>query len=552
MRISIAGLFLLVSLALSCRGIPGQPKEPTRPNILLIVLDDLGYSDLGCYGSEIATPNIDAIAARGLRFSGFRTAPMCGPSRAMLISGNDNHMEGMGRMMSHSPAVARYKELPYYEEEISDRVVAFPRLLQQAGYHTCAVGKWHLGWEASSNPINQGFSRSCVLLNSFANYYHTKNYGLSHAHGLDTVSYYTQDGNAIEYPTGTYATEWFTDKMLGFIQEAGDKPFFAYLPYTAPHWPLQIPEDWKDRYKGQYNQGYQDLMQRRLKGLKAQGIVGKQVSLPPYNDVPAWSSLSQKERQLEARKMEIMAAMIAHVDAQIGRIVAYLQQTGKLDNTLLWIISDNGAGAENFSQYPAMAATVNDTVANSLENLGTPNSFATLGSHWAQACCVPYRKHKSTMYEGGLAAPCLVAGPGVAPSGEVKHAFLTIQDVAPSLLEIARVPYPETWNNKPVAAPVGRSIWSYVQGKTPHVHPPEFVFAQEHRDAASLRMGDWKMVNQRNAADTSFFELYNLAADPSEQTDVANQHPAIKTTLLSHWEQFKAKNGVVFLGKLNH
>ena len=556
MRYSILFLF---GFLLSCsnnlkEANPSKAKDP-RPNILYIMLDDLGFSDLGCYGSDISTPNIDALAATGQRFAGFRTAPMCGPTRAMMISGNSNHIEGMGRMINTLEWNARYKGLEHYEEDITDRIVAFPKLLRQAGYHTAVVGKWHLGWADSSLPSNHGFDDSWVLRNAVSNYYNSKNYTISHPERLDSISYYYSNGQTVDYPEGTYATEWYTDKMLEFIKKAKSKdskqPFFGFVSYTAPHWPLQVPAPYWKKYKGKYDDGYQALMERRFQGLKDKGIISPEITMPPYPDLKKWGDLSEEEQRYESRKMEILAGMIDYADEQIGRLIQQLKDSGEYENTIIIVQSDNGAAAEDLSKHPVHSKNILSWNDNSFENMNQVNSFIALNKYWAQACSVPFRKYKSQMYEGSMASPFIISGQGIPSSSKVRKDFFCIQDIAPTFLDIAGIAYPSEWNGKKVAPQRGVSMLPYIQQKATKVHDDDFVFAIEHRRAAFLRKGNWKITNQADAANNNLFKLFNLENDFSEQQDVATKQPDKLKELVEDWEQYKREVGVIFLEKMN-
>lgn len=526
--------------------------ETSRPNILYILLDDLGFSDLGCYGSDIATPNIDALAASGQVFSGFRTAPMCGPSRAMMISGNSNHIEGMGRMMNKLKKHRRYHGLKHYEEDISDRIVAFPKLLQQAGYTTSIVGKWHLGWKENSLPSNQGFDNTCVLRHGISNYYNHKNYSIGGP--KDSISSYYSNGQPISYPEGTYATQWYTDKMLDFLQqehaENPNTPFFAFASFTSPHWPLQVPQAYWDKYKGKYDDGYQALMERRLEGLKTKGIIENNLYLPPYPDVKNWEDLKPAEQKYEARKMEIFSGMVTNVDYHIGRIIQYLKESGQYENTIILVHSDNGAAAEDLSKVPAFKDNILSWNDNAYENMNKPNSFIALGANWAQACSVPFRKYKQMMYEGSMASPFIIAGKGIPQSKKVRKEFFTIQDIAPTFLEIAGITYPSEWKEKTIEPQRGVSALPYLQQKAEKVHEKEYVFALEHRRTAFLRKGNWKITNQTDAANNDLFKLFHLTTDFSEQINVATKEPEKLAELLMDWEQYKKEVGVIFLPKM--
>jgi arylsulfatase len=306
-------LFLVGALAAA----PAVAAQVTRPNILLIVADDLGYADLGIYGSPIRTPRIDALARQGLRFTQFHTAPKCAPTRAMLLSGNNNHVAGMGRQ---SPRGLLQDYLPGYEGHLSDRIAPLPALLRAAGYRTYMTGKWHLGIEAEHSPKAAGFERS-------------------------------------EWPAGAYSTELYTDRLIEYIEEGrGDgRPFFAFAAYTSPHWPLQVPADERDRYAGVWDDGYDAWRERNFANLQGAGIVPMSAGLPPRNPaVRPWTELSTEERRVEAREMELYAAMVENLDGHVGRLLDYLKQSGQYENTLIVFMADNGAAAEDFYNQGAL------------------------------------------------------------------------------------------------------------------------------------------------------------------------------------------------------
>lgn len=511
---------------------------------MIVLLDDLAYSDLGCYGSEINTPNFDTLAEQGIRFTGYRSGTMCAPSRAMLISGNDNHIEGMGMMMSRRAEHKKYKGQPFYEEDISNRIIAFPRLLQQAGYNTYMSGKWHLGWEDSSDPIYHGFDNTFALRNSFANYYNAINYGISDAEGRDTISKYTVNGKVVDYQDGAYVTEVFTDKIKESIEKGlktdPDKPFMAYLPYTAPHWPLQVDEKFVKPYYGKYDSGYQALIESRFKKMQEKGVIDSIFQLPDYSThLPDWNSLENKEKLRESRKMEVYAGMVSNVDYHFGRLVSFLKDQGEYDNTIFFILSDNGAGAESFAKHHIMGSVVNDTITNATSNIGRPNSFTSIGKNWAQTLSVPFRKFKGFMYEGGIRTPFILKGIGQEKNA-IKHDFVTVQDIAPTVLAIAGAKYPNlTFQLR------GRNLLPYFENGLPF--PNDFTYAMEHRSRGMLQKGNFKIVNNKDASNEEMFELYDLSVDPFERNDISSTQVEVKKMLLGEWQNFEDEVHVLYL-----
>jgi len=484
----------------------------SRPNILLIVADDLGYADLGAYGSDIATPNIDALAARGILFTQFHTAPLCALTRAMLLSGNNNHVAGMARQRR----LAGVAGIPVegYEASLSERIVRFPRLLNEAGYNTYTVGKWHLGLERENSPLAAGFSRSFNLLGGAGTHF-------------DAIGFrpggtlYRENGEPADYPAGRYSTDFYTDKPIEFIEADKDdgRPFFAFAAYTSPHWPLQVPEQYLDLYSGAYDDGYDALRERRLDSLKEAGIIPLSSELPPRDDAIApWESLSAEEQRRESRKMELYAAMLDNLDDHIGRLLAYLRANDLYDNTLIVFMSDNGAADEDFFHDDRFKNYVQANFDNAYEKMGTAESFVSYGAQWAEAGSAPFQRRKNYTREGGITAPMIIAGPGVAARDVIDSTYLTVMDLAPTFLEIGGAEYPDDGS---VKAMLGESITQFLAGSSDQVHGDDYVTTQYHGGRAYLRQGNWKISNLHPPFDESGFELFDLSTDPGEAVDLA-------------------------------
>jgi len=524
----------------ACSPSPDGAELDGRPNVLLVVADDLAYADLGSYGGDVRTPNIDGLARRGLRFSQFHTAPMCAPTRAMLLSGNDNHVAGMGWQGGGS---GPFFGLAGYEGHLSDRVVPFPQLLADAGYHTYSVGKWHLGEQADHTPTTAGFERSFQLLQGAGDHF-----GDIALEEQDSVSTYWADGAFATWPDGEYSTELYTDRLLRFIEEdRGDgRPFFAFAAYTSPHWPLQVPDEDLDLYRGRYDVGYDRLRRMRLESLKEAGIVPSDHELPPRLEwIEPWESLSAERRRVEARKMELYAAMVENLDRHVGRILDYLRGEGLLDNTVVVFMSDNGAAAEDYYEAGPFAPWLRRHYDDGYELMGTRRSYVSYGPQWAEAGSAPYRGHKTWAHEGGLVAPMIVAGPGIGGAGTVEHGFVGVADVAPTLLEIAGVAYPggrATTRTRPMS---GTSMLPLLRQETDRIHPPTELLALSHRMHAYARLGDFKIVSNDQYRGMGTFQLYDLASDPGETTDVSERFPERRAELLDSLAAFRARVGVV-------
>lgn len=338
-----------------------MPSKTKQPNFLIIVADDLGYSDTGPFGSEIETPNLDRLAKEGLRLTNFHTASACSPTRSMLFSGTDHHIAGLGQMTEHMNKKVGYKSHPGYEGYLNHRVAALSEILQDAGYHTMMSGKWHLGLDIETAPCSRGFDESFVFLSGCHNHHNFEPQLDEPGHGLFTpmnaAKFWMKDEKFLDrkkdLPENFYSTDSFTDGLIEYLQNRqsdkskAEKPFFAYLPYTAPHWPLQAPRELMEKYKGRYDEGPAALREARLQRLKDLGIISSEVDAAPmsgYSDKYAWSNMSESERAESARKMEVYAAMVDSIDSNIGRVVEHLEKTGELDDTFILFCSDNGAG----------------------------------------------------------------------------------------------------------------------------------------------------------------------------------------------------------------
>lgn len=531
-------LALVFTLTVGCQGEGPAPDglqgKDERPNILLIVADDLGYADIGAYGSRIRTPYVDRLAAEGILFTHFHTAPMCAPTRAMLLTGNNNHVAGMG-IQSPPTTLAG---IPGYEGYLPERVAPFPRLLRQAGYHTYSTGKWHLGNAREQSPPAAGFERSYQLTHGAANHFNSVGF-------FEGGSLYREDGEEVEYPAGTYTTELFTDRLIEFIDSRIDDglPFFAFAAYTSPHWPLQVPDGWLDLYRGEYDDGYDALRGRNFEALKASGIVSPDSRLPPRNEaIPPWEDLDAEERRIEARKMELYAAMVENLDHHVGRLMEHLEARGVYENTLIVFMSDNGAAAEDFYYIGPFVEYLQAHYDNSYENMGKPDSWVSYGAQWAEAGSAPFSRHKTYTRQGGIVSPMIIAGPGVVHRGAVNHAYVTVMDLAPTFLELGGATYPD---DGPVRPMEGGSMVALLAGEAPTVHAGDHVTTLLHAGRAFVRRGRWKLTTLDPPFDESDFELFDLEADPGETTNLAQAHPDLFGEMLDLWRSERDRLGIV-------
>jgi arylsulfatase A-like enzyme len=541
---------VLSTLFPSCSGVCHAAESPTsKPNILLIVADDMGYSDLGCFGGEIKTPNIDALAARGLRATNFYVAPSCSPSRSMLLTGTDSHIAGIGNMAEWTGPTQRGK--PGYEGYLNERVASVATLLRGGGYHTYMAAKWHLGEKPQQWPARRGFERDFALLQGAGSHW-GDSLGLL---PTEPKVAHTRNGEKVEeLPKDYYSSKDFTDFIIQSVDENGSdgKPFFAYLGYQAPHGPLAVPEEWRDKYKGRYDKGNDVIRAQRLDRQKTLGIVGKDVvTFPRLPNIPAWDKLTDEQRRLAARKMELYAAMIEYMDDQIGRLVSHLKKTGKYDNTLIVLISDNGAAGEDMAELvtklaPAAKDWFDKTFDNRLENLGRPGSCSEYGPPWAQVSSVPFRLFKGVVAEGGIRAPLIVSGPGVTHAGSITHSVLHVMDVTPTFLEAAGVEHPAAKAGSTFAPPQGKSMWPLLAGREKTTRTDSDWLGWELFGNRAIRQGDWKLLYLlKGAGGTGDWELFNLKNDPAEMHDLSRKHPEKREAMLKMWDEYVKTNGVI-------
>lgn len=525
-------LLLLIGTLISCSETTEKTKEDHQPNILLLVADDLGYADLACYGGDIETPNIDNLATQGIRFSRFYTSPLCAPTRAMLLSGNDNHIAGMGIQSAQRAAFG-------YEGRLSDRVVTIPALLKTVGYHTYMAGKWHLGRDSLSIPFNKGFERSFVNVRGAGNHYDDQ--GLF---AEDPISVYYEDGLPASWNDGDYSTDFYTDKLIEYIDlnKEDNKPFFAFAAYTSPHWPLQVDEKYWKKYVGRYNDGYEKLKERRLESLKYAGMIPKDAVLPPNHErVKPWDALSPEEKKKESRKMELYAGMVDNLDENIGRIIQYLKEIGQYENTIIVFMSDNGAAAEDFYDHPGYGPFIREHFDDDYESMGQANSFISYGPQWAEAGSSPFRHFKGLTTEGGIIAPMMMAGPNIKRKNEIHDGFISLLDIAPTFYEVAGAMYPEKFEENDIYPLKGNSLIPFVSGETDQIHSSEYVFGLEHNNLAMIRKGDWKITSIERPFLEKNFKLYNLSQDLAELQDLKESEPEKYKELLEEWRKFSAE-----------
>jgi len=539
------GLALSTMLA-SCvqRSTEPSGRVPDRPNILLIIADDLGYTDIARYGSEIRTPNLDELANMGLSFTSFYAAPTCSPSRAMLLSGLDNHLAGFGTMTEHLAVNQRGK--PGFEGYLNDDVATLPELLRDAGYHTYFAGKWHIGAADGKRPKDRGFERSFAMMQGGGSSFSDMKKLVS---VYPEMLYYDEDVKVESLPEDFYSSEFYADKIMDYIDsKRGDgAPFYAQLAFTAVHWPLQVPEDELDRYAGTYDAGYDEFRKRRFEGAKGAGLVPEDVAESPrLPRVVPWDDLGADEKRSSARAMEIYAAMVENMDYHIGRVIDYLKSTGQFENTVIVFMSDNGAEGSDRLHLLDNATWVPANFDLSFENMGRPDSYVFLGPGWAQASTTPLRLFKAYLAEGGIRVPAIFSYPGMPGAGTYTRAPARIQDLMPTFLEMAGTAHPgASYAGREVTPISGRSLVPLLEGDVDEIYGPDDALGWELFGHRALRKGDWKVLwaDGKNGSDS--WQLFNLAEDPREVNDLALDEPERLRELVGLWEDYAARNNVI-------
>jgi arylsulfatase A-like enzyme len=514
-----------------------------KPNIVLILNDDMGYSDIGCYGGEVETPNLDRLAANGLRFSQFYNTARCSPSRASLLTGLHPHQTGIG--------VLTYSFGPEgYAGNLNDRCVTIPEALRTNGYRSYMSGKWHVASNLTepteSWPMQRGFDAFFGTIIGAGSFYDPNTL----TRGNENIEHEAQDDKEFFY------TDAISDQAAAYIrehaQEHAEQPFFQYVAYTAPHWPLHAHDSDIAKYKGRFDAGWDALREARLKRMVDAGIIDKSWALTERDPTqPAW--LQAEHKQWLARCMEVYAAQIDRMDQGIGRILDALEQTGQLDNTLVIFMSDNGACAEDIPEGVPVEELVNnlmiarshtrDGAAVRFGNKpdimpGPEDTYQSYGAAWANLSNTPFRLYKHWIHEGGISTPLIFHWPqGISEKGRVRHTPGYLPDIMATILDISATDYPQEREGKPVAPLEGVTLMPAFNGDITQ-RPAMFW---EHEGNAAIRMGNWKMV--RKYPDP--WELYDLAQDRTETRDLAAQHPERIADMSERYEAWAARCGVI-------
>ena len=549
MKRASVGAVAALLLALCGAATPSQ-AQARRPNIVIILGDDLGFADMGAFGSEIRTPNLDSLAKTGVRFTNFYTHATCSPTRSILLSGVDTHLNGLGNMDEWT--APNQRGVDGYEGYLNDRVVTLPQLLKDAGYHTYMVGKWHLGKAPGQIPAARGFERDFSLLDGAGSYWDMTNFTAA-----SPRSVFTEDGRYLtRLPENYYATKTYTDKLIGFIDaNHGDgKPFFAYVAHQAPHDPYHLPREWRTRHVGEYDKGWDAVRQARLKRQIELGIMpaGTQLAERMWF-VPDPVLLAPATRAVLGKKMELYAGMVENLDFQVGRLIDHLKAIGEYENTVFVVFGDNGAEGTDLFQMIAgtpgsrdflfAASKWSQTHPNAW---GDPGSYVAYGPMWAQVSMTPFSQYKGWLAEGGIRNALIVSGPAVKrPRGSVNHGLMHVADLMPTLLEMAGAAYPRTYQGRELPVLTGMSWGPMLAGEADSPRTAQDVLAWEIFGNRAVRQGDWKLRWEIKPFGKGDWELFNVAADPSERKDLAAERPEKVRDMVALWDDYVRTSHVV-------
>ncbi len=516
-----------------------------RPNIVLILADDLGYTDISPFGSEIRTPNIARLAAEGISFTNYHTAGSCAPARAMLLTGVDSHRNGVPNIPEALPPEQSAYE--NYQGVLGDGVVTLANLLQDVGYHTYMTGKWHLGHTPQLLPSARGFDRTIAMADTGADNWEQRTYLPIY----DRANWYA-DGEEHTLPDDFYSSEYFIDKTIEFIDSNAedDTPFFAYIPFQAVHMPVQAPREFSDKYTGVYDQGWTVMRERRRVAAEAAGVIpaGAEAVVTPGTLI--WDSLTAEQQRHHARRMEVYAGMVDAMDMHIGRLMDYLESIGEYEDTIFIFTSDNGA--EGSGLISPTGTSVLDEWFNDVgysadyETLGERGSFNAIGPSNASIAASPLAYYKFHASEGGLRVPLVISGPGINYQGTMTDEFVFVTDLTPTILELVDVNnHDGNWDGKEVEPIIGSGFSRFLAGNSVQIHHASEAIGYELGGNSALFKGDYKIVINPAGQNETEWHLFNIKSDPGETKDLATDQADLLAEMLADYEAYVEANNVL-------
>jgi arylsulfatase A-like enzyme len=521
-----------------------QLIQAAQPNIVLILADDLGFTDSAPYGGEISTPALSELADNGIKFTNYHTAASCAPSRAMLLTGVDSHRNGVPHIAES--ILPEHKVHDNYQGVLGNNVVTIATLLQDAGYHTYMTGKWHLGKEPQQLPFNRGFERTVSMADTGADNWEQKPYL-----PIYDKANWTADGKEFQLPEDFYSSKFLVDKTIEFIDSNRDdgKPFFAYVPFQAVHIPVQAPKEFTDKYLDTYKDGWTALREQRQARAIELGLIPADAAMVTMDTTGDWEALSDAQKRYNAKRMAVYAGMVDAMDHHIARLIKHLKAIKQYDNTIFIFTSDNGAeygGNDIANTAVARFAMKQLDYTLDYDNLGEKGSFNSIGVSFGSAASSPFAFYKFYAGEGGMRVPLIIAGEAIKPQQTKTNAFAYVTDIAPTILELAGAPSPTyRYGGKPIDSISGRSLIPLLNGESEKVYGDEDYIGYELGGNRALFQGDYKIVFNRGPVGDSRWHLFNIVKDPGETNDLSADMPARLQTMLGHYEQYSRDNNVL-------
>ena len=527
-------ILLFVFLIVTNDSFAQENSNAKPPNIVLILVDDSGLMDFGSFGGEAQTPNIDSLAKSGLMFSNMHASPVCAPSRAMLMTGSDNHIAGVANLPEMLPK--KYQDLKGYAGVLDDSVQTIATRLKELDYNTYVTGKWHLGHAKNTLPTKRGFDRSFILGASGADNYEASGYL-----PMKTTAQWYADGNSTDLPEDFYSSEYYVDQMIHFHKEENnpEQPFFSYIAFQAIHTPVQAPKEFVDKYKAVYSEGWDVLREKRFTTAKQMGIIPENAEMNPmFEEMNTWESISEKDQKAYITDMAMMAGMLEAMDYHIARYIAYLKEIGEAENTVFIITSDNGPDGGNYENLYGWAKR--NGFHREFDKNGGKRYYGTIGPEFASAIAAPFSYFKYYTGEGGLRVPLIISGLNKS-NNQIDNSFCFITDIAPTIYDIVGLSTSENEGYHPIS---GKSILPHIENNSVPIYGSNEGVGLEAAASSAYFLGDYKIVKNNTPLGDKQWKMYNLKIDPGETSNIVTQNPLLFQIMLSKYELFAKDVGV--------